>query len=114
MILIELRLLLGLLNFVIFVICFGRVFLRCLIDFIKGFFKFYYFWLKIKKEVWLDIKVWLLFIENFNNKLVFKDDIFIFFDYLKLYIDVFGFLGFVGVLGLKWFVNEWFVIMSYL
>lgn len=72
--------------------------------------------MRIKKEVWLDIKVWLLFIENFNNKLVFKDDmyIFIFFDYLKLYIDVFGFLGFVGVLGLKWFVNEWFVIMSYL
>lgn len=70
--------------------------------------------MRIKKEVWLDIKVWLLFIENFNNKLVFKDDIFIFFDDLKLYIDVFGFLGFVGVLGLKWFVNEWFVIMSYL
>lgn len=70
--------------------------------------------MRIKKEARLDIKAWLLFIENFNNKSVFKDDTFISSDHLKLYTDASGSLGFAGVLGSKWFANEWPATMSHL
>lgn len=110
----ELRSLLGLLNFATSVTCPGRAFLRRLTDLTKGPPKPHYFRVRIKKEARLDIKAWLLFIENFNNKSVFKDDTFISSDHLKLYTDASGSLGFAGVLGSKWFANEWPATMSHL
>lgn len=110
----ELRSLLGLLNFATSVICPGRAFLICLIDLTKGPPKPHYFRVSIKKEARLDIKAWLLFIENFNNRSVFKDDTFISSDHLKLYTDASGSLGFAGVLGSKWFANKWPATMSHL
>ncbi|XP_061170929.1 uncharacterized protein LOC133180416 [Saccostrea echinata] len=103
----ELRSLLGLLNFASSVICPGRAFLRRLTDLTKGTPKPHYFKVRLNKEARLDIKAWLMFIENFNNKSVFKEDNFVSSDHLKLYTDASGSQGFAGVLGAKWFASEW-------
>lgn len=101
----ELRSLLGLLNFAISVITAGRAFLRRLTDLTMGPPKPHYYKVRLNKEARLDIKAWLVFIENFNNKSLIKDDKFITSDHLKLYTDAVGSLGFAGVLGSQWFCS---------
>lgn len=100
------RSLLGLLNFATSVITSGRAFLRRLTDLSLGKPKPQHYKVRLNKEARLDINAWLLFIENFNNKCILKDDNFISSDHLKLYTDAAGSLSFAGVLDSRWFAFE--------
>lgn len=48
--------------------------------------------------------MWFYFIENYNGKLVILLDVFILLDKVLFFMDVLGLIGFVGVLGIEWFV----------
>ena len=67
----ELQSLIGLLNFTCLVVVPGRAFLRCLIDLMKGVRKPYHH-IRLSKGAKLDIALWLRFLTDFNEKIVFS------------------------------------------
>lgn len=91
-----------------FVVVFGWVFLCCLIDFMKGVCKFYYY-ICFLKGVKLDIVFWFRFLIDFNGKLFFFDDVWEILDMFKFYIDLVGFIGFGVVFGNCWLYGFWLV-----
>lgn len=56
--------------------------------------------------------MWFYFIENYNGKLVILLDVFILLDKVLFFMDVLGLIGFVGVLGIEWFVLGWDVVLD--
>lgn len=93
-------------NFVCFVVVLGWIFFCCLINLICGLFNLK-FYIRLNKDLRVDLEIWVIFIDYFNGKLVFLDRVWVLLDYLSLYIDVFGLMGFLVVLGFDWFVREW-------
>ena len=69
----ELQSLIGLLNFTCLVVP-GRVFLRRLIDLTKGVLKSHHR-VHLSKGAKLDLAIWLRFLENFNGRSFFLEDV---------------------------------------
>lgn len=90
------------LNFCCFVVILGRVFLRYLIDFISSLISFYYY-IRLNREFKYDIRMWLIFLNNFNGRVFFLSDCWEIFFIFELYIDVAVFEGYGVVFGRYWF-----------
>ena len=80
----DLQSLCGLLNFACSVIVPGRAFLRRLFDLTRGLRKPYYR-VRLRKGCKDDLKMWKNFLENFNGKCFFIDQVWISSDKLQLY-----------------------------
>ena len=98
----ELQSLIGLLNFTCTVVAPGRAFLCRLIDLTKGIQKPHH-----PKGAKSDILIWLRFLEDFNGKSFFFNDIWETSHTLHLYIDVAGSIGFGAVFGCVWLHGIW-------
>lgn len=96
----------GLLNFACSVVVPGRTFLRRLINLTCGVTnpKFY---IRLNKDARADLDTWAKFIDHFNGKSVFLDNVWVTSDHLSLYTDASGAFGFSAVLGAQWFACEW-------
>ena len=102
----EVQSLVGLLNFACSVIVPGRAFLRRLIDLTIGI-KSPSFFIRLKKEVKEDLKVWQDFLVAYNGVSMFHDDRWYNSKYLNLYTDASGALGFGAIFGSKWCYGAW-------
>lgn len=102
----ELQQLLGFLGFTCSVIKPGRPFLRRLIDLTIGVRKPHYH-IRLTRQAKLDLEVWLEFLQHFNGKSFFLDDNFITGDYLQLYTDAAGGVGYGALCGVEWFWGLW-------
>lgn len=102
----ELQSLIGLLNFTCLVVVPGRAFLRRLIDLTKGVRKPYHH-IRLSKGAKLDLALWLRFLQDFNGKSFFLDDVWETSDTLTLYTDSAGSIGFGAVFGNRWLHGLW-------
>ena len=102
----ELQSLIGLLNFTCLVVVPGRASLRCLIDLTKGVRKPHHR-IRLSKEAKLDLAIWLRFLENFNGRSFFLEDVWETSDTLKLHTDSAGSIGFGAVFGRYWLHGVW-------
>ena len=101
----ALQSLIGLLNFACYVVP-GRPFLRRLIDKTGGVTKSYYK-INLTKETKKDLRVWLKFLEDYNGKTFFMDEILLSSESLHLFTDAAQEFGFGAVFGQKWFYGNW-------
>ncbi|XP_062618317.1 uncharacterized protein LOC134279921 [Saccostrea cucullata] len=102
----KLQSLIGLLNFACCVVVPGRAFLRRLINLTKGVSK-PHFRIRLNKQARLDLEAWSEFINNFNGKSIFIDEVLQNSDKFNMYTDAAGSLGYGAVLGKKWFYGGW-------
>lgn len=102
----EVQSLVGHLNFACSVIVPGRAFLRRLIDLTIGI-KSPHYYIRLKKEAKADLKVWGDFLAEYNCKSFFLEDRWYNSEYLNLYTDASGALGFGAVFGFKWCYGAW-------
>ena len=102
----ELQSLIGVLNFACSVIVPGRAFLRRLIDLTMGIRRPHHH-VRLTREVKLDLQVWEEFLHSFNGKAFFIDEEFLSGDYLQLYTDASGEIGYGAVFGKEWFWGLW-------
>lgn len=102
----DLQSLIGLLNFACFVVVPGRAFLRRLINLTIGVSKPYHK-IRLNKQARLDLKAWAEFIDNFNGRSIFLDEVWKDSEKLQMYTDAAGSLGYGAVLGSKWFYGKW-------
>ena len=102
----KLQSLIGLLNFACCVVVPGRAFLRRLINLTKGVSK-PHFRIRLNKQSRLDLEAWSEFINNFNGKSIFIDEVWQNSDKLNMYTDAAGSLGYGAVLGKNWFYGGW-------
>ena len=102
----ELQSLCGLLNIACTVVVSGRAFLRRLFNLTKGLRKPHHR-VKLNKGCKEDLLVWKEFLENFNGKCFFIDDIWVTNDQLQLYTDASGVLGYGSVFQNDWFYGTW-------
>lgn len=102
----ELQSFIGLLNFACSAIVPGRAFLRRLIDLTCGISKPFY-WVRLTKETRADLTMLLQFISQFNGKSVFLVKEWDSSDFISLYTDASGPIGFSAVLGEQWFAQQW-------
>ena len=102
----ELQSLIGVLNFACSVVIPGRAFLRWLIDLTMGVHKPHHH-IRLTRETKLDLGVWLEFILYFNGRSFFLDDSFLSGDYLQLYTDAAGGIGYGALCVTEWFCGEW-------
>lgn len=93
------------LNFACFAIVPGRAFLRRLIDLTCGISKPFY-WVRLTKETRADLTMLLQFISQFNGKSVFLAKEWDSSDFISLYTDASGPIGFSAVLGEQWFAQQ--------
>ena len=93
--------LIGLLNFTCTVVAPGRAFLCQLIDLTKGIQKPHHH-IRLSKGAKSDILIWLRFLEDFNGKSFFFNDIWETSHTLHLYTDAAGSIGFGAVFGCHW------------
>lgn len=98
----ELQSLIGLLNFACSAIVPGRAFLRRLVVSQKPFY-----WVRLTKETRADLTMLLQFISQFNGKSVFLAKEWDSSDFINLYTDSSGPIGFSAVLGEQWFAQQW-------
>lgn len=100
--------LIGSLNFCCRAIVIGRPFLRRLINSICGLSKPYYH-VRIKKEVRLDLAMWLLFLQNHNGVSVFHDRFWVSNEDVQLFSDSAGGpnLGFGIYFKGRWCQAKW-------
>ena len=101
----ELKSLLGKLQFSTCIITTGRAFLRRMYDLTKGIAKPFYF-IRITKEVKEDLKIWEMFLKNFNGKTIIcelpvNDSL-----TLHMYSDA-SKLGFGATFGSEWIQSTW-------
>ena len=101
----ELKSLLGKLQFSTCIITTGRAFLRRMYDLTKGIAKPFYF-IRITKEVKEDLKIWEMFLKNFNGKTIIRelpvnDSL-----TLHMYSDA-SKLGFGATFGSEWIQSTW-------
>ncbi|XP_021342872.1 uncharacterized protein LOC110443160 isoform X1 [Mizuhopecten yessoensis] len=102
----ELQSLIGLLNFACSVVCPGRAFLRRLIDLTTKTNNPSHF-IRLNMEARADMRAWSTFLDGFNGKSVFLNDIWLNSEHLKMYTDASGSLGYAGVFGSQWFSKPW-------
>ena len=102
----ELQSLIGVLNFACSVVVPGRAFLRRLIDLTMGVHKPHHH-IRLTRETKLDLGVWWEFFLYFNGRSFFLDDSFLTGDYLQLYTDAAGGIGYGALCGSEWFCGEW-------
>ena len=102
----EVQSLTGLLNFACSVVVPGRAFLRRLIDLTLGI-RFPNHFIRLTREVKLDLQLWQSFLTNFNGRTFFLEDTWSSSDKLQLYTDAAGALGFGAVFGSKWCYGKW-------
>ena len=102
----ELQSLIGLLNFTCTVVAPGRAFLRRLIDLTKGIQKPHHN-IRLSKGAKSNILIWLRFLEDFNGKSFFFNDIWETSHTLHLYTDAAGSAGFGAVFGCHWLHGIW-------
>ena len=99
----DLQSLIGVLNFACTVIVPGRAFLRRLIDMTMGVQKPYHH-IRLTRQARYDLKVWQDFLEHFNGRSMFLNDALLTGDYLQLYTEAAGGIGF----GAMWYrVVSW-------
>jgi len=91
----------GLLNFACSVIQPGRAFLRRLIDLTISIQSPYHF-IRLKKELKADLRVWHEFLDEYNGKSFFLEDFWCTSELLNLYTDASGSPGFGDI-----FPNHW-------
>ena len=96
----EVQSLTGLLNFACSVVVPGRAFLRHLIDLTIGI-RFPHHFIRLTKEVKLDLQLWQSFLSNFNGRTFFLEDTWSSSDKLQLYTDAAGALGFLCICSLR-------------
>lgn len=94
----DLQFLKGLLNFACYVVLPGRAFLRRLINLTIGVSKPYHK-IPLNKQARLDLKAWVEFIDNFNGRLIFLDEVWKDSEKLQMYTDAAGSLGYGAVFG---------------
>ena len=80
--------------------------MRRLIDLTKGVRKPYHH-IRLSKGAKLDIALWLRFLQDFNGKSCFLDDVWETSNTLKLYTDSAGSIGFGAVFGNRWLHGPW-------
>ncbi|MES9882605.1 MAG: reverse transcriptase domain-containing protein [Sedimenticola sp.] len=97
----ELESLIGFLNFTCSVVLPGRAFLRRLIALIMGVAQPFHF-VKISGEAKADMRMWSVFIREFNGRSMFLNDRFLSSDTLSLYTDAAASLGYGAVFGSYW------------
>jgi hypothetical protein len=102
----ELQSVIGLLSFCSEVVVPGRPFLRRLIDLTIGVSR-PYFHIRLTKQAKLDVGVWLAFLQHFNGKAFFLDNNFLTGDFLELYTDAAGAIGYGALFGNAWFCGLW-------
>ena len=102
----EVQSLTGLLNFACSVVVPGRAFLRRLIDLTLGI-RFPNHFIRLTREVKLDLQLWQSFLTNFNGRTFFLEDTWSSSDKLQLYTDAAGVLGFGALFGSKWCYGKW-------
>jgi hypothetical protein len=102
----EVQSLIGLLNFACSVVMPGRAFWRRLIDLTVGVRASYHF-IRLRREVKEDLRVWLSFLSDFNGRSFFLDDEWCTSIKLNLFTDAAGSLGFGAVFGNHWCYGEW-------
>ena len=102
----DLQSLIGVLNFACTVIVPGRAFLRRLIDMTMGVQKPYHH-IRLTRQAKYDLKVWQDFLEHFNGRSMFLNDALLTGDYLQLYTDAAGGIGFGAICGTEWFHGLW-------
>ena len=102
----ELQSVIGVLNFACSVILPGRAFLRRLIDLTMGVSKPHHH-IRLTQEVKLDLQMWKEFLHGFNGRAFFIDEKMLSGDYLQLYTDASGEIGYGAVLGNEWFWGLW-------
>ncbi|RLJ22739.1 hypothetical protein DJ031_00310 [bacterium endosymbiont of Escarpia laminata] len=102
----ELQQLIGVLSFASAVVVPGRAFLRRLIDQTMGRLKPHYH-IRLNRQTKLDLGVWLEFLQHFNGKAFFLDEKFLTGDYLRLYTDAAGGVGYGALYGAEWFCGLW-------
>ena len=102
----EVQSLTGLLNFACSVVVPGRAFLHRLIDLTIGI-HFPYHFIRLTKEVKLDLQLWQSFLTNFNGQTFFLENTWSGSDKLQLYTDAAGALRFGAVFGGKWCHGKW-------
>lgn len=93
------------LNFACSAIVPGRAFLRRLTDLTCGISKPFY-WVRLTKETRADLTMLLQFISQFNGKSVFLAKEWDSSDFISLYTDASGPIGFSAVLGEQWFAQQ--------
>lgn len=93
------------LNFACSAIVPGRAFLRRLTDLTCGISKPFY-WVRLTKETRADLTMLLQFISQFNGKSVFLAKEWDTSDFISLYTDASGPIGFSAVLGEQWFAQQ--------
>ena len=103
--LVEIQSLVGLLNFACSVVVPGRCFLRRLIQITKGVRKAHYR-IRITSSAKSDMRMWLLFIEQYNCKSFFLADKWESSEVLKLFTDASN-VGYGGVFQKSWFYGRW-------
>jgi hypothetical protein len=104
--LVDIQSLIGVLNFACKVIKPGRAFLRRLTDLTLGIKKPHHF-IKVTKAARLDIKAWLVFLENYNGITVLSKQIWQTSHHLQLYTDASSLHGFGIVFGSNWTWGKW-------
>ena len=102
----KLQSLIGVLNFACSVVVPGRAFLRRLIDLTVGVSRPYHY-IRLTRQVKLDMQIWQEFLVDFNGKAFFIDERFVSGDYLELYTDASGGIGYGAVFGKEWFSGLW-------
>ena len=102
----ELQSLIGVLNFACSVVVPGRAFLRRLIDLTRGCSKPHHH-IRLTRQAKLDLGVWLDFLTHFNGRSFFLDEHFLTGDYLRLYTDAAGGVGYGAICGPEWFYGVW-------
>ena len=102
----ELQYLIGVVNFACSVVVPGRAFLRRLIDLTMGCSKPHHH-IRLTRQAKLDLGVWLDFLTHFNGRSFFLDEHFLTGDYLCLYTDAAGGIGYGAICGPEWFYGVW-------
>lgn len=102
----DLQSLIGLLNFACYVVVPGRAFLRRLINLTIGVSKPYHE-ICLNKQARLDLKAWAEFIDNFNRRSIFLDEVWKDSEKLQMYTDAAGSLSYGTVFDSKWFYGKW-------
>lgn len=102
----EVQSLVGLLNFACTVVLPGRAFLRRSIDLSRGISQPYHH-LRLTKGAKDDLRVWKDFLDDYNGVSFFHDDKWLSSDFLRLFTDASGALGFGAIFGSAWFYGEW-------
>ena len=98
--------LIGLLNFTCTVVAPRRAFLCRLIDLTKGIQKPHHH-IRLSKDAKSDVLIWLRFLEDFNGKSFFFNDIWETSHTLHLYTGAPGSIGFGAVFGCHWLHDIW-------